>query len=287
MPQELNVQYINSEKSYTYSGQALNLKSAEVPIGWLLELAELCSNKTEADRDAFIKNLNVHIGEKATYAAKQNLIEGLQFIYGVLSGRIILDEKKAISANLREAIIAKLHEEIKACTPGYHDRVNEVLAWFNVPQSLDDYLTAIRTEIVREIAISISSDVHVSNRFLNVASTCGFGVKPINTEDAFTGHIEDSYIINTLNDQFPKKYTPFLILENIINRIKTVFNILNYHGLEPNGYSNGEYDAFRDAFIKLGLIDPNTTALSIMQVGGDLNEDLDVKCTDINWDKIK
>jgi len=253
------------------------LENIRLPQDWFDQLNKrvLTVNSLEAPS----KTLNTHASTKASYSAKNSLRESLRFIYAGLQGQL---KSKGVVVDETSTLL-KIREGLNQCTPGFHNRVNGIIANFSVPKSIDELLQEIRQSLVNRAARGISDEVHAHNNFSIVADREGYGVHPINASDPHRGGIEDNTIVDTLNETFAAHYTPFQIMQSLYEAIVGMLN-------DPAGpigtkdkdghYTTGEYEKFLDFLIQLKLAKKDNRYEYLV-----LDDDSHV--TGFNWEKIK
>lgn len=245
--------------------------------GWLESLAIICAKSLKTDETQLIERFNYHAGPSSNYSAEKNLTEGLQFIYN----RLAADGSQALSDSEKNAIAIKLKEGAIACTAGFHNRVNDIVSGFQIPKTLDALLYQIRKSIIDATARKKTDEVHAHNRFSIVASSAGYGVKPLNWDDKYTGELSDSSIMDELSKAFNETYQPLPILQKLSEIIKGVLHSqFNYNGVKEEGYKGVDtFSAWLD-YLKPLLNDPEWDPEDYLV----LNNLYEV--TDLNWKQI-
>jgi hypothetical protein len=244
---------------------------------WLDRLVEICGGSLSApEKLELTEHINRHAGEASTYATKVLLVDGLKHLLYHLS-----NTENPMSASQKEAISYKLIEGAKNCTPGFHNRVNEILSGFYLSETLDSLLLQIRQNIVLSTASKATNEVHAHNRFYVVAQILGYGVEPMNSQDVYRGNIPDTDIENQLNTAFEDNFTITNILNELIDGMKGVLlSQYEYTGEKSDGYPIGQYDNFISYLRKvLSPTEVNHVDFLVM--------DDDEKIVDVNWNKIK
>lgn len=207
--------------------------SALLEADWLQRLGALCATALEIPEAQLIRQVESHAGNPSTYSLKKELVAGLQLIYIKLTD----PNKPPLDKSEQAAIATKLQEGAGTCTQGFHDRVNDIISGFQTPNSLDALLTQIRKSIIETTARQSTDEVHAHNRFSIVASMAGYGIKPINWQDAYRGNLNDNEIKEKLDSAFKEKYIPLILLSELSEAIKGVMHAkFNYTGKKPEGY---------------------------------------------------
>ena len=199
---------LNPDKLYAQQPLRLEVDaSIVVPLDWFIELGEraACSLAMDSQtKAAWIQRLNYHVGASATYQFKVPLLDSLKVIYVKLISPQPSSDQKAAWA-------LKLAEGAAECTPGFHDRCNELVVSFTMPRNLDEALQVHREWIVVQARAKATDEVHANNRFTIVARNLGYGVRPLNEGDAYVGALTNQVIGETLTAAFAAHYTLFHI----------------------------------------------------------------------------
>lgn len=219
-------------------------------------------------------DLSRHI--ENTYTHEEGLKDNLRIIQHYLQTHESGD-------NLVEGIIEKLREEVDACTPGFHNRVNSILWMLYRPLTIEDFLTLIRQGIVESVAHQRTDEVHLHNTFFNHAYGLGFGVAPINSSDAHAREeLSNKNDINALETAIKEHYTAWSILNDLLINIEEELRAsYNYKGLQLEGYDYPIYNAIF-TFFETMLADKELRYESIFHYDDEI-----IKVTDINWHAIQ
>ncbi len=287
---------------------------------WTVEFGKLCASLLERTAEESLKLQNDftrHAGPAATYTDKKNLHARLL----ELSGRLSAKGENELSPSDKAAVASKLEEGAAHCTAGFHNRVNEAVGGFYLPDSIDALLTRIRKEIIDVIARKSNADniqqaqiavtqaqtpvdkrvaqrsldkltgneVHTHNRFFVVAENKGYGVKPSNPHDIYRGTLSDDEIENLIPDAFSEQYQPAIILTRLFDGIENVLqNYFGYTGkkelkaqAEDLGYLAGDYGKF------LTYLEKVFSPREKLDERDYLICDEDCRVVDLNWNKIK
>ncbi len=268
-----------TKRGYTHIHQKhrdVNFHQYVTEPNWLDLFVTMCSSFTKSELDR-------HVGPNSTYAGKQLLLDAIKFHYAILSGKLrdVSDEFK-LSEDNKTAIIFKLSEEITQCSPGYHGRVNSVLESYFSSKTLAEFFSSIREDVVERAARSISSDVHLHNRYFRLAYEAGFGVLPKLSTDVYRNMgieiISDEEVIEQLHLAFAIEFQPFSTLLGIKELITSRFE--KYQGRKEDGYKNSNYVPGLEA-LKI-LFNENETSNEYLIIEDD-EESFDVRVVDINW----
>lgn len=279
--------YLNRKKCFK-SGpgiKALVNNLGDIPDDWLRQLTSTICDilKLSPAAQANLQNyFQVHAGANSTYTNKHRLIDTLQTIYLRLSAT----GKTALNDTQKTMVALKLSEEVRKCTPGFHDRANEIIiALSNQTANIDSFLLKIRHAIVETAATQSTNEVHAHNRFFCVANILGYGVDAIHAKDIHRGDnhslLDDRIIEERVYLVFKRKYQVFPILNDLVDAIKATLNEkCGYMGLYNAGYKSGDYLKFiacLKSILELEDINPATHLV--------LNSDCEV--VDLNWDTVK
>lgn len=276
---------INPDKCLVFCrSEKSTFARTDLPSDWLNQLSTMCSKileLSEADAGALKTNFQRHVGSDSTYSLKKEVLEGLEVIYMRLSA----SGKNALNDSSKAAIAYKLKEGAGACTAGFHDRVNDLVMMFSIPQSLDAHLSRIRYDIIDKVARQATDEVHAHNQFYVQASVIGYGVTPPNQNDTYRGQVPIEQIRNNINAAFNSDYKCPLILDKLIEGIKSVLHTeYEYTGLkkEPAHYYSGEYGKFFEYLGK--ILGPECDGIPAAEY---LIVNSNDEVVDLNWAKIK
>ena len=240
-------------------------------VNWLNDFFRLCAPKTRWDFEK-------HIGARSNYEAKALLLHSLKFHYAILSGALNdVDPAFNLSVDQKSAIVSKINEEIDACTPGFHSRVNSILESYFRPQTIDELIGSIRHDIVERAANKATDEVHANNRFFIVAAKMGYAVHPKLENDPYRGAIRDADITEALEKAFSVEFQPFSTLLKLKEIILSSFD--NYVGNKKEGYPIATYGNGLDYLMKL-FNEPECNYDYLIQ-----DEETNAVC-DIHWDLI-
>jgi len=191
----------------------------------------------------FIYHLNRHAGPASTYSLKSKLHESLQTLYSVLANSKILPDPK-------HALAVKIVEGAANCTPGFHDRCNECIQSLTQPENLDEMLGVIRQSIVSRVANQTTDEIHAYNRFFVIACIMGYGVHPLNREDAYRGEIDDQTIRKKIDEAFASQYTLFNTINSLVDQLQSLVRLRGYDGRHDTGYIYKDYAKFNSDYFK-------------------------------------
>lgn len=256
-----------------------------LPDNWLTQLDLICSE--ELKRSGINANLSIifekHVGEDATYSLKNELLGTLQTLYM----RLIVSGEHALTGSHKLAIAHALYVEPDSCTAGFHDRANDLLSGFYIPDTLDAFLLQIRKSIVDAAARKTKNDVHVHNQFFIVAAAQHYGVEAINPRDPFRGSIEQNRIIQIIETKFTEQYQMAATYSRLIDAIRgTLHSYFDYQGRKETnqGYTYGEYNKFLGYLKK--LFGKHFLHDEIVQASDYLVTDEEYTVLDLDWNKI-
>ena len=230
--------------------------------------------------ECFIAQLNKHIDENSTYTYKTQLLQSLL--------TIALEIKTGVPN--KEAIFNKLQEGIENCSEGLHDRCNEIILSFARPKNLAELLQLSRESLVATTASTLTDEVHAQNTITNLASG-RYGVRPRNIDDPYYGGLTENFILQTLENTFAHRFTPFNIPTLICEQIITLL-ASHYSGkktTKESGYQYEDYGPICETINQV-FFGGNAaqhlpfTDLLLMTTKQDSDEDF---VADLNWVKIK
>jgi hypothetical protein len=260
---------LNPNKCYAQQPKTLVITAPEsLPAKWLTDFYELLAVQLKLDDDKtthevfnhqtnqvdlltkkeiFFKELNRHAGENSGYSKKSQLLESLSTLYAIFTHPKTSNEQKSL-------IALRIAEDVKECSPGFHDRVNYVIILFNMPQNLAQLVAQARFKLADRIAGILASKsaqgVHVHNRVIQVAHEAGFGVWPINTNDLYystgSSDLSDADIIKRLQTGFDNHFQLFALLNALCEQIEVLIAVHGYQGKRGlgNAYEKEAYEKF-------------------------------------------
>lgn len=249
-----------------------------ITADWLDRFITLCAPIKQLTRADFDK----HIGAQSSYRSKAELISALQFHYAILSGQLDTDYPELkLSADQKATILSKLTEEIAACTPGYHSRVNSVLESYFLPKTMAELFSNLRTAIIERVAAENQhGEVHNNNRYFIVAASLGYGIKPKLDNDPYRGFEGEQVIADKIRRAFAQDFQPFSTLRGIREMIISRFELYNGRN-ENEGYNLATYGPGLDYLKTLFKEEQLNYDYLIQEERG--VQDIVV---DINWDLI-
>lgn len=294
---------LNPNKCYAQQPKPLTITAPEsLPAKWLTDFYELLAAQLKLDDDKsthevfnhqtnqvdlltkkaiFFKELNRHAGENSGYSKKSQLLESLSTLYAIFTHPKTSNEQKIL-------IASRIEEDVKECSPGFHDRVNYVIILFNMPQDLAQLVAQARFKLADRIAGILASKsaqgVHVHNRVIQVAHEAGFGVWPINTNDLYystgSSELSNEDINKILQTGFNNHFQLFALLNALCEQIEALIAVHGYQGKRGlgNEYKQEAYEKFCECcnrFIpsEMGeLLETDTTSGKVI---------------DLNWRHVK
>ena len=281
---------VNPEKCFKQ--MLLNASMTEdagalIPNDWRDQLREITAGSLIGEeREFYLDMFNIRSGKGSTYSLKKQLEESLKLIYLALINPTYPDDQK-------NTIVFKFHEGVPNCTPGFHDRMNELVIGLSPATDLDALLSKLRQEIVNRAATQTTGEVHAFNRFFVVAQADGYGVRPFNPDDRYRGNLPDAAIRAKLEEAFKQHYTFFSILHYLQDQLSVMLQRVGYFGRRSGdeikeGIDKGKFNDY-----SLGDFNNIMTALSPFLAVGDLDlalgpetaifhEDIG-SVIDINW----
>lgn len=172
---------------------------------WLESLQEIiCQSDSKLPKNIFDK----HLGKASAYRSKLLLLKQLELIYHRLQGNLD-SELGELSNDRHQTIISKLSEEINHCSEGFHNRVNVIVDSFLKPRNLAELLYTVRKQLVDEVAVILTNEVHAWNRVSVIAANDGIGVKANFPDDTYSGTLSVTFIRKKLQATFQNNFTPF------------------------------------------------------------------------------
>ena len=294
---------LNPNKCYVQQPKPLTITAPEsLPAKWLTDFYELLAVQLKLDDDKtthkvfnhrtnqvdlltkkeiFFKELNRHAGENSGYSKKSQLLESLSTLYAIFTHPKTSNEQKIL-------IAFRIAEDVKECSPGFHDRVNYVIILFNMPQNIAQLVAQARFKLADRIAGILASKsaqgVHVHNRVIQVAHEAGFGVWPINTNDLYystgSSNLSNEDINKILQTGFNNHFQLFAILNALCEQIEALIAVHGYQGKCElgNAYEKEAYEKFCECCNRFipsemeGLLEIDTTSGKVI---------------DLNWRNVK
>ena len=167
--------------------------------------------------------LKQHIGVDSTYTYKADLISTLILVFYRLNGQFD-SQLGLLSDDEKSMILSKLTEDIEHCTPGFHDRVTEIVLSMSQPQNFAQLLQVVRENLVIKTAAQLTKEVHATNTIINKANVAGYGVRPRNQTDSYVGIITDTKIFESLSQTFQQELTPFHLVSLLEDALRGVLS---------------------------------------------------------------
>jgi len=213
--------------------QGIDINLYVQDTNWYSKFVRLCQPTSQVEFDR-------HVGPDSTYELKTMLTNSLKFHYAVLSGALEnVNPCFKLSFDQKTAIITKINEEIVACTPGFHARVDSLLESYYLPKTVEELLRSIRYNIVERAANKATNEVHANNRYFIVAERMNLGVQPKLQGDPYVGAIPDIQIEQDLHEVFTEQYQPFSTLLQLKEMLASAFD--QYSGRKDEGYTSQTY----------------------------------------------
>ncbi len=294
---------LNPNKCYAQQPKPLTITEPEsLPAKWLTDFYELLAVQLKLDDDKtthevfnhrtnqvdlltkkeiFFKELNRHAGENSGYSKKSELLESLSTLYAIFIHPKTSNEQKSL-------IALRIAEDVKECSPGFHDRVNYVIILFNMPQNIAQLVAQARFKLADRIAGILASKsaqgVHVHNRVIQVAHEAGFGVWPINTNDLYystgSSNLSHEDINKILQTGFNNHFQLFALLNALCEQIEALIAVHGYQGKRESGneYEKEAYEKFCECCNRF-IPSEMGELLKIDTTSG--------KVVDLNWRNVK
>lgn len=233
--------------------------------------------------------LSKHIGCESNYLRKTELIELIKLIQLRFDG--CLDYQLGKMTICEEKIIReKLMEEIDSCSPGFHDRVQEIILSWSRPKNIPQLLHQVRESLVVKAAVKVTNEVHATNRFFTIANLYGFGVRQRNREDVYLGSLNEQTILNALKQTFETSLTHSNVIQMLCDHLRSALSDC-YLDYKEEGYSYGAYDTILTRLN--GLLAIDSIPLNLIAEEIFIKEEKEEKgitvsrFVAINWDFIK
>lgn len=237
---------INKEKIFQFTPpSSIDSQSPLPPLSseWLVELEDFCrKEKRDLKKKCFKSHLSpftIHVLNMRV-GPSQSLIEGLQLIYRRLRGD--LDPfLGSLSESNCTAIIAKLIEDIEACTDGFENRVKHIVTALNMPANLPQLIYEVRRGLVENVSASLTGEVHNWNQVTKVAAAQGIGIKANfdnDTNDTF-GDLSNKKIVCELEKEFKERFVPFNLSFLLVDQLRGLLAHIGYIGPQQDGYTVG------------------------------------------------
>ena len=269
-------------------------------VDHLSELARVHLSLSDDELRQCKINLDRHIGLQSTYTHKQALIHTLNAIYNRI---ISLDP--VLSDDARKAVFLKLSDNIKDCSPGFHNRVNGIYQNSFITISLDGFLAQIRWSLVNRAAtqwinkvikeqgaayIDEGREVHLYNDFFKEAHSADFGVHPLNSNDVYHGNLSGAELFSIIKQTFDEHYTVLGIFYKLMEMIRDkVTAEQNYNGDNPKGQVYEDFSQWIELLNKLfpGKDAYNYLIIEDEVLDADENVIKELIIRDIDWLKIE
>lgn len=283
---------LNKEKFFQFT-PASSIDSASplpvLPSEWLVELEDFCrKEKSDLDKNCFDRHLTLFTTHPLNrrVAPSQSLIEGLQLIYRRLRGDLDCF-LGPLSESDRTSIIAKLIEDVHACTDGFENRVKHIVTAFETSADLPQLIYQIRKGLVENVSASLTGEIHAWNQVTKVAATEGLGIKANFDEDHYTGNIPREKIVGALEKEFKEKFSPFNLPILLVDQLRGLLLSRGYTGFEQEGYGVGVAERLAEQ-IKCYLSKEIAERMN-WQDFFIINEedDFNIVIHDLNWELIR
>lgn len=253
-----------------------------IPANWLDLLGNQWSNylsSTDTESRDLIDNLNRHAGPGASYKEKMALVAGLQRIYLCLNNQL----ERLLTESEKKMVLLMLSSDIDACTPGFHNRVNQSMFLLQIPCSIESLLLDIRTQLVDVFARQQSNNVHDYNKIFFLAHE-PFAVRVPNLEDPYMHSdpsLTEESIIHLLKKIFERFYQPVQVIEKLEQGIHQLLtNNFAYCGKIASGYDGAVYLSITQILEKI-------FELESLDITKFFITDDEANILDINWMRIK
>ncbi len=122
-------------------------------------------------------------------------------------------ESDRLSQTEKAALKHQLNEGIDPCSPGYFNRIRNIIELWQLPENIDQLLNFYRKKLVERTAIAEGDgDIHTYNRFFTIANSIGFAAATEIHIDPYPGNLNDHAIERHLRVTFASHYNYLSIL---------------------------------------------------------------------------
>ena len=179
-----------------------------------------------------------------------------------LSAVEYLLDQESIPLAVKQAWAVQLVEEIDHCTPGFHDRVQNILLNYSTETklTLDHCLYLCRMQWLEAFIRSKTTDVHTHNQFYKVAEKIGLGVYAIYSADPHSNlHMTESKVVDLLLNAKSRYYNLFTVMNSVYDMILDHVKALGYCGQQtkdhsyPMGFYAPVCELFKELFFNTDL----------------------------------
>lgn len=228
-------------------------------------------------------NLNRHVGPNSTFTNKELLVSYLNLLVALLSDKTPL----ILSLEKKQCLIQDLEFQIDACSPGFFNRVQDLIVKLSVADSVDKLLLKIRNSIVDKVARKYSTLIHTHNIIFKLADFMGLHVTIPDAKDPYGPEhpIDIESVKQILHLSIASEYQSFDLLNQLIETIKHEMNLhFEYFGQIDSGYEYGYLQKFNHYFGNL-FEHEGIPFDAYLQTKNAQDED-DLTVIDINWEKF-
>jgi hypothetical protein len=157
------------------------------------------------------------------FPADQEMTETQRDTLRKLHTLVLALQNPQTSQMMKMEIGLTIHERIRHCFGGFFNGINSLIDKLQTPEEFSDYLYHIRKDFIENIARQHTGDVHGVNRFLTIAHAQifniqgqeirGFGIKPLNSDDPYSGGFSEAKVLRILNAHLREFNVPMLVNE--------------------------------------------------------------------------
>ncbi|HCA89967.1 MAG: hypothetical protein CMF38_05025 [Legionellaceae bacterium] len=235
--QILSNMHLNLSKCYTSPELALPDLGDEPsnPVISVDQIASFLANNP-AELQTFTKCLHEHIGQDASFPAKNTIITYLSTLLNL-----------KLSGSEKISLKSKLIEGIEHCSNGYYNRVESVYQSFVRPTKLTQFLEKYRHTLIEQIARNFSDDVHDHKAFFLYGAN-HYGLIRSQCDDPHAVDLNEEEI-SSVDNAFERKYTPLKVLNELMLAIKDeLHHAYGYFGFCTKTYEAGTSNAILTFF---------------------------------------
>jgi ankyrin repeat protein len=219
-----------------------------------LEIAAKLPNKDAQERKRFISLFSDQLRyfsftseelEKFSLKASDPVTQGFaEILYARWSGKLNTGYGlEPVTLDGKTAMAQKIQEGVGHCPEGFADRLQDLVNALTSPKTFDEFLCAIRTNLVERCAAAHSGgEIHASTRFQYIAAPIYRTPFPI--PDPYVGAVRDGAILEFLSNIFREHFTFFELLNALTDQLKSKLLTCGYIGPNPPYKTSGGFPQF-------------------------------------------